>query len=101
MSMAWVAVAAVVTTGVSTINAVQARKDQKKANAQALRNAALTAAESDRAINKANAKAPDSAAALAAAIRAGKAGNASTSLTGPGGVDPATLTLGKTTPLGG
>lgn len=101
MSMAWVAVAAVVTTGVSTINAVQARKDQKKANAQALRNAALTAAESDRAINKANAKAPDSAAALANAIRAGKTGNSSTMLTGPGGIDPATLTLGKTSSLGG
>ena len=38
---------------------------------------------------------------LSANMRAGQAGQGSTMLTGSQGIDPSTLTLGKTTLLGG
>ena len=43
----------------------------------------------------------DAAGALAAAMQSGKAGGSGTMLTGPSGVDPAALQLGKSTLLGG
>ena len=49
---------------------------------------------------KANQKKPDTMAILSAAQQAGKAGPSGTMLTGPMGVDPNALTLGKTTLLG-
>ena len=64
------------------------------------RDAALTAQRAEEATNRANAKAPNSAAAMSAALLAGKGGNAGTMLTGPGGVDPSKLTLGRATLLG-
>lgn len=47
------------------------------------------------------AKAPDVNALLAAAQEAAKGGPSSTMLTGPSGIDPSALTLGKSTLLGG
>jgi hypothetical protein len=83
------------------MGASQADKQRKATNTasdQAIASAKKNAQLADEANNRANAKAPDVTAAMAA--NAGKMGNASTSLTGPQGVDPTTLTLGKASALG-
>lgn len=77
-----------------------AAKQQKKAQDQALANANATAKAADEANNRANQKQPDTGAILSAAQQAGKAGGSGTMLTGPQGVDPSALTLGKSTLLG-
>ncbi len=98
---AWLAVAAVATTATSLYNA----KEQRTANSQALDQqrevAAKNAVLSDEANNRANAKKPDIMALMSANALSGKAGQSGTMLTGPSGVDPASLTLGKSTLLGG
>ena len=63
--------------------------------------AKATAQQADEANNRANRKSPDSAAAMASAILSGKAGQSGTMLTGPQGIDPNSLMLGKATLLGG
>ena len=72
----------------------QARKAQNTAADQA-----RTA--SDQQYNAANPKRPNSAAMADANKLAASGGAGSTMLTGPMGVDPASLTLGKNTLLGG
>ena len=67
---------------------------------QAQANADRTAAQADQAFNQANQKKPDTSAILSAAQQAGKGGVSGTMLTGPSGVDPSSLTLGKSTLLG-
>lgn len=74
---------------------------QKDATNQATANAKATADAAAQANNKANQKKPDSDALLSANLTARQNGQASTMLTGPAGIDPNTLTLGKTTLLGG
>jgi hypothetical protein len=86
---------------VSLYTGVTGNDNARRAQAQAKVNALETARQADEATNKANAKAPDSAAALAAAILAGKQGNASTMLTGPKGVAQSDMTLGRISMLGG
>ena len=51
--------------------------------------------------NQANQKRVSSSALLSSNEMAAKGGQSGTMLTGPGGVDPNTLRLGKTTLLGG
>lgn len=55
---------------------------------------------SETAQNKANMKTPDIAGILARAAQSGASGLAGTMLTGPSGVNPAGLNLGKTSLLG-
>lgn len=74
---------------------------QEDASNQATANAKATATAAEQASNKANQKKPDSGALLSANVAGGKGGQASTMLTGPAGVDPSLLQLGKTTLLGG
>lgn len=74
---------------------------QRDATNQANANAKKTADAAEQATNKANQKSPDSDALLSANLTAGQTGQSSTMLTGPTGVDPSLLTLGKTTLLGG
>lgn len=74
---------------------------QKDAANQAAANAKATATAAEEATNKANQKKPDSDALLSANLTAGQTGQSSTMLTGPAGIDPNLLTLGKTTLLGG
>jgi len=69
---------------------------QQRAYDDAKANAAKTAQQAEEAFNRANRRKPDIAAILADAQK--KQGG--TMLTQPGGVDPATLTLGRTTLLG-
>ena len=69
--------------------------DQQKTAAEKLY------ATQDQANNKANAKGPNTDAMFAQNQIEGQAGGSSTMLTGPTGVDPASLSLGKNTLVGG
>lgn len=73
---------------------------QSTAQAQATAVADKQATAATEANNKANAKSPDVGAMLSANQQAAKSGAAGTMLTGSGGIDPASLNLGKTTLLG-
>jgi hypothetical protein len=89
-----------VTTALQVHQGEQQRKATNTANDMARDSAKRTAQLTEEATNKANAKAPDTSALLASNASAGRAGNASTMLTGPQGVDTSQLTLGKNTLLG-
>lgn len=98
-------IAAAVAGGVGTAYQMYAgnKADQqaRSAQRQAQANAESQAAQADQANNRANQKRPDVAGALSAAMQAGKAGASGTMLTGASGVDTSSLTLGKSTLLGG
>lgn len=93
----WVAIGS---TAVAAASSEQQRKAGSQARTQATINAKETARLADEANNRANAKAPDTAAAMAAAMLSGKAGNSGTMLTGSQGIDPAVLSLGRNNLLG-
>lgn len=96
---AWAAVAVSATS--AYVSNKNANRRAEEANQQAETNAKKTADSAAQASNKANQKKPDSDALLSANLTGGQNGLASTLLTGPAGIDPNTLTLGKTTLLGG
>lgn len=99
----WLAIGAGVAAAGTVASVVQgdkARSSQNKANDAAKAAAQTNAQQADEANNRANGKSPDSAASMAANILAGKAGQSGTMLTGPQGIDPTQLTLGKNTLLG-
>ncbi|NVO06349.1 MAG: hypothetical protein HXX19_10665 [Rhodoferax sp.] len=73
---------------------------QKQANKIATANATAQADASDQANNRANAKQPDLAGLYSANQQAAKGGVSSTMLTGPTGIDPTALMLGRNTLLG-
>lgn len=100
MSGAVSAVALVASTAYSIYSGERAASAQDKAQDQAKAQANKAAMAADEAANKANQKRPDTSAILSAAQAAGKAGASGTMLTGPSGVDPGALSLGKTTLLG-
>ena len=97
--------AAVVLGGVATYTQYQqgeaAKAAQAQASAQATANAKTNADQADQANNRANAKQPDLGSMLSSNQMAANGGVSGTMLTGPQGVDPKTLLLGKTTLLGG
>lgn len=82
------------TAATSIYQGEKARKAQHQAADQARRDA-------DQAFNRANPKKPDAAAMLYGNQQAGSGGAGSTMLTGSQGIDPSTLSLGKSTLLGG
>lgn len=99
-------------TGAGAGLAVGATMDQKKAmeagvsaqeRANEINKKALadSAAAADQANNKANAKSPDVAGLSSSNALNAKGGQSGTMLTGPQGVDPMSLLLGKKTLLGG
>ena len=94
------AVAAVAGTAYSIYSGERAADAQQKAQSEAKANALKQEKAADEAFNAANRKKPDTMAILDAASQSGKAGASSTMLTGPMGVDPSALTLGKNTLLG-
>ena len=102
-SFGWTAAAwaLIGSTAVQIYSADQARSSSNQANDIAIANAKRVAADADRANNAANARSPDTAAMMASNLAAGKQGASGTMLTGPGGVDPSQLTLGKSSLLGG
>lgn len=77
-----------------------AMKAQAKASAIAIINANKAADQADQAFNRANGKQPDLAGLYSANERDSKGGISGTMLTGPQGVDPKTLMLGRNTLLG-
>lgn len=102
------AAASVVGAGVGIYSAVESQKAGKEAaklQQQAIGDAKTAAdkqaKDAEMAVNAANAKRPNTQTALDSARLAGKNGGSGTMLTGPTGVDPAALQLGKTTLLGG
>lgn len=98
---AWAAMATAAAAATSVYQGNEAQKAQKRAQQQAKTDADRTALDAERANNKANAKSPDTQAILDAALMSGKTGASGTMLTGPGGVDPGSLQLGRSTLLGG
>ena len=87
-------------TAVSAVQASDQADAQKKALQQTQDNANKAAAQADQDFNKANQKKPDTSAILSAAQQSGKMGASGTMLTGPQGVNPSDLSLGKSTLLG-
>jgi hypothetical protein len=101
----WIAGAMVVSSLYGTYtaneNAKKSQKLQETAQQEAKQQAEKQEKASDQAINAANMKSPDVGGLLAAAAGGNRGGQTSTMLTGPSGVDPNKLKLGKTTLLGG
>lgn len=96
----WMAIAAVAGTAVSYQNGQDAKKSSENALNQAKANALKQEKQADQDNNRLNQKKPDTMAILAAASQAGKGGVAGTMLTGPQGVNPDILQLGRNTLLG-
>ena len=87
-------------TGYSIYAGEQARKDQGRAQGDA-KNAALKQEKlQEEANGRANAKSPDVNAIMLSAQQAAKGGPSGTMLTGPAGIDPSALQLGKSSLLG-
>lgn len=89
-----------VTAAYGAYSAHDNARKQQGAQENAQNAAAKTADAADQANNQANQKTPDENALLSANQAAGKNGPSGTMLTGPGGVDPSLLQLGKSTLLG-
>ncbi len=94
------AAAAVAGAAISYQNGQEQKKAAENASRQAQQNADKQAAQADQQFNRQNQKKPDTSAVLSAAQQSGKAGASGTMLTGPQGVDPSALNLGKNTLLG-
>lgn len=96
------AVAAVAGVGASIMQGQKQEKAAKKAAAANEAAASKTQAQAEQEINRKNAKSPDTMALLSQNQQDAASGSASsTMLTGPQGVDPNSLALGKNTLLGG
>ncbi len=93
-------IGAVIGAAATVYTSEKASSAQKKASAQAQKQAQKQAEQADQDFNKANQKAPNTGALLSANQQAGAAGSSGTMLTGPSGVDPNKLDLGKNTLLG-
>ncbi len=92
--------AALGSLGLSAYSGIKSAKAQKKASAQAEREAAETQAANERAINRANQKSPNLAGIIAANRLSNSGGVGSTMLSRGAGKLGGTL-LGRTTLLGG
>lgn len=100
VAIAVAAGAAVIGTGYSIYAGEQAREQQSRAQGEAKNNALKQERLQDEAIGRANQKSPNVNAIMAAAQQAAKGGVGGTMLTGPQGIDPSALQLGKTSLLG-
>lgn len=99
---AWAAVAAMAAgTGYQVYAGQQAASQQEEAQQQAKSAAKTQEQKAEEATNRANQKRPDTMAILSAAQQAGKGGASGTMLTGPTGISPDALNLGKSSLLGG
>ena len=79
----------------------QAMRRQQQAQTQATAQARSQQRQSQEAMAMANRREPDIATALASGMADQAGGPASTMLTGPGGVEPSSLMLGRQSLLGG
>lgn len=94
------AVAAVVGAGAAAYSGYQGNKQQKQAAEQAQQQAKKQAELADQEFNRANQKKADTNKMLAANQQASMAGQAGTMLTGPQGVAPGSVDIGRSTLLG-
>ena len=94
------AIAAVAGAGYSIYSGERANSKQNEAQQQALSAQAANESKADQEMNRANPKKPDTSAVVSQLQQAAKGGASGTLLTGPSGVDPSTLQLGKSTLLG-
>ena len=88
-------------TGYSIYEGERTAGAQEKAQRQSMAQARQTAQAADEANNRVNQKRPNANAILASARQAAKGGMGGTLLTGPQGVNPGEMSLGKSTLLGG
>jgi transcription initiation factor TFIID subunit TAF12 len=79
----------------------EAVRKQEQAQKEAAGQAQAQQRRSQQAMNAANRREPDVSGIMAGAGKAATTGPSSTMLTGPGGVDPTQLSLGRNTLLGG
>ena len=93
-------VVGVVSAAASIAAAQSNRRSANQAQDEARRTALKNEKNAQEAQNRADQKSPDTASILSAAQQASKGGASGTMLTGPLGVDPDTLKLGKTSLLG-
>lgn len=103
MSLAIVAATAVAVAGSPAYTAYtsnKASKRQQGAQREAVAQAERQAVQAERDFNRANAKKPNVGAIVAANQQASLTGQAGTMLTGPQGIDPTKLELGRNTLLG-
>ena len=103
-SAAAVGTAAYIGAGSLALQASSANKQAgatRKASDQATASAKATADAAALANDQANKKQPDAMGLYSNNERAAKGGPSGTMITGPQGVDPTTLLLGKATLLGG
>ena len=94
------AVAAVASTAYSIYSGEKQKSAQKSAAKTAQANAKKQAQQADQEFNRANQKSPDVGALLSANQQRSLSGQSGTMLTGSQGVDPNSLSLGKSTLLG-
>ena len=94
------AVTAAATVGASVYSGRKQEKQARAAAEQAQKNADMQVKAAEEATNKAEQKSANAAASRDEAALAGKAGVSGTMLTGPQGIDPSQLMLGKNTLLG-
>lgn len=96
-------VAGVAGVASTVVGATQGNK-QAKATKNAAEQAQATALKQEKAVdeanNRANQKRANTGAIMDAALQSGKAGASGTMLTGPTGISPDQLTLGRSTLLG-
>lgn len=78
----------------------KAMQQQEQAQAQAARQAEQQATKSEQAMRRVSQQAPDVASIMASAQEGAGGGPSATMLTGPQGVDPSQLSLGRNTLLG-
>lgn len=93
--------AAAAGTGYSIYEGERSAAAQNRSQRQALADSRATAKAADEATNRANQKRPNANAILASAQQAAKGGMGGTLLTGPQGVNPGEMSLGKSSLLGG
>jgi hypothetical protein len=90
----------VATTMTSVVQGQQQMGQQRRASEQAQQNADRVASQAEQDMNRRNAKQPNTAAMFSQNQQEAQSGVSSTLLTGPQGVDPSALMLGKNTLLG-
>lgn len=101
MSLAIAAVTAVAgSLAYTAYSSNRAAKAQQGAQREARAAAEKQAVQAEREFNRVNAKKPNVGAIVAGNQQAALAGQAGTMLTGPNGIDPTKLELGKNTLLG-
>lgn len=79
----------------------EAMRNQQAAQARASQQAQEQATASKAAMRRSQQQMPDVASIMAAAQESGAGGPSGTMLTGPAGIDPSQLMLGRNTLLGG